>query len=173
VWCVQGTELVFHMQVYACFAALGVAGSKDSSSVSQDGLAALQQLPAADLATLAVIQQYTAFRQGEVWQDIRAGFSAEGLQLTQEDRCAVPCLVCSRNLVCMLAVLAVQTGPSSRLSVCSANSPSHQRHRLRGVTTAYRVVQQPQGLCSSNGADTCCGGFPLLQHAPRERHPAC
>jgi hypothetical protein len=48
---------------------------------------ALQQLPATDLATLTVIQQYAAFRQGEVWQDIQAGFRAEGLQLTQEDRC--------------------------------------------------------------------------------------
>jgi hypothetical protein len=72
--------------VFACFAALGVAGSKDASAVSPDGLAALQQLPAADLATLAVTQQYTAFRQGEVWQDIQAGFRAEGLQVTQEDR---------------------------------------------------------------------------------------
>lgn len=74
------------VQVYACFAALGVAGSKDRSTVSPDGLVALQQLPAADLSTLAVIQQYTAFRQGEVWQDIQEGFRAEGLQLTQEDR---------------------------------------------------------------------------------------
>jgi hypothetical protein len=77
--------------VYACFAALGVAGSKDGSTVSPDGLVALQQLPAADLATLAVIQQYAAFRQGEVWQDIQAGFRAEGLQLTQEDRWGCTC----------------------------------------------------------------------------------
>jgi hypothetical protein len=73
-------------QVYACFAALGVAGSKDSSAVSPDGLSELQQLFAADLATLVVIQQYTAFRQGEVWQDIQAGFCAAGIQVTQEDR---------------------------------------------------------------------------------------
>jgi len=74
------------LQVYACFAALGVAGSRDSSAVSPDGLHALQQLPASDAATLAVIQQYTAFRQGQVWQDIRADFIAAGLQVTQEDR---------------------------------------------------------------------------------------
>lgn len=55
--------------------------------MSPDGVAALQQLSAPDLATLTVIQQYAAFRQGEVWQDIQAGFRAQGLQLTQEDRC--------------------------------------------------------------------------------------
>ena len=73
-------------QVYACFAALGVAGSKDSSCVSPDGLQALQQLPPPDAASLVVIQQYKAFRQGEVWRDIRADFDGAGLQLTQEDR---------------------------------------------------------------------------------------
>lgn len=150
------------MQVYACFAALGVAGSKDSSSVSQDGLAALQQLPAADLATLAVIQQYTAFRQGEVWQDIRAGFSAEGLQLTQEDRCVVPCLVCSRNLVFMLHVLAVQTGSSSRLSFCFANIPvisvtncAGLPHRI-GWSSSLKGGAVVMGLTPAAVAVLCC-----------------
>lgn len=74
-------------QVYACFAALGVAGTKDSSSVqAPEGIRALQALPLEDAAVLAVIQQYVCFRQGEVWRDISSQLEEEGVQPTQEDR---------------------------------------------------------------------------------------
>lgn len=88
--------------MYACFAALGVAGSKDASAVVPGGLQALEQLPAADAATLLAIHEYMAFRQGEVWQDIRADFDAAGLQLTQEDRYVQwACRGCSCMGVCV------------------------------------------------------------------------
>lgn len=60
------------MQVYACFCQLGY------EAVSAG-------LPPADNAALTMIWQYVKFRQGQVWQDIKAEFEAAGITPTQED----------------------------------------------------------------------------------------
>jgi len=70
------------------------------SSVGFESVAAL--LAPRQLAHLAVVREYVRFRQGEVWQDIRATFEAEGLQPSEEDRCVpVPPGPCwGRGTIC-------------------------------------------------------------------------
>ena len=46
----------------------------------------LGYLPAEDRSTLAFVEQYLKFRQGQVWQAIKQDFEAAGMELTQEDR---------------------------------------------------------------------------------------
>lgn len=75
-----------HGQVYACFAALGVAGTMESTAVHPEGMAVLRRLPHADAAVMAAIQEYAALREGEAWHEVKAALAAEGVQPTPEDR---------------------------------------------------------------------------------------
>ena len=52
-------------RIYIVLAALGFETAKDYAAV-------------ADAATLAVVEQYVRFRQGEIWQDIKAQLELEG-----------------------------------------------------------------------------------------------
>jgi hypothetical protein len=46
----------------------------------------LGYLPPEDLSTLAFVEQYLKFRQGQVWQAIKQELEGAGMELTQEDR---------------------------------------------------------------------------------------
>lgn len=72
-------------KVHACFAALGVAGTADASGLPPEGLHVLQRLPGEAAAVLALVQQYAALRQGQVWRGIRADLQAAGVEPTPED----------------------------------------------------------------------------------------
>jgi hypothetical protein len=45
----------------------------------------MSDLHPADSAVLCLILQYTEFRKGEVWQDIKQQLAAEAVQLSEEE----------------------------------------------------------------------------------------
>ncbi len=59
------------LQVYTCLQLVGFSN--------------LSYLSPADSAVLLVIEQYTRFRQGEVWADIKSEFERQGVATTEED----------------------------------------------------------------------------------------
>lgn len=50
------------------------------------GFGAFNYIDDPDRATLAVVEKYVKFKQGEVWQTIQDEFQAEGMKPTEPDR---------------------------------------------------------------------------------------
>ena len=85
---------------------------------SKLGFETLAYLPAKESSTLATIEKYVKFKQGEVWQDITSDFEREDLKPTGSDRARLQSGIQKAEMIARDVVEAQTILHTKHMEVC-------------------------------------------------------